>query len=256
DKNPPVTVKRNPQVDSNNIVQVQYFDRNNKYNQATASEPEAGSIALYGPRKLAPQVLNMISDSTVERKINAIAVRRLVHLQNTYSFKLQAKFLFLEAMDLVTISDPLLGIDALPVRLTKVTENDQYELECEAEPYIHGLHSLDILETTPVAPYSPNVDAVPANVNAPIIFEPPLRMCLSGKPEVWFVVSDSDPNYGGCVVYTSTDGGATYKPVGTITGNAATGVLTADFPAAADPDTADTLSVDLTESLGTLDNFD
>lgn len=253
---PVLSVDRKAQVDSNNIVQVQYLDRNNKYNQATASEPEAGAIALYGPRKLAPQVLNMISSSTVARKINAIAVRRKVYIRNTYSFKLHSRYLWLEAMDLVTITDPKIGISKLPVRLTKIAENESYELECEAEPYFYGLHSPDIVASTPITPNSPNTGAVPANVNTPIIFEPPLRMCLSGKPELWFVVSDSDPNYGGCVVYASTDGGTTYKPIGTITGNAATGVLTADFPAAADPDTADTLSVDLTESLGTLGNFD
>jgi hypothetical protein len=252
DKTPPVTVIRNAQADSNDIVQTQYFDRNNKYNQATASEPESGSIALYGPRKLAPKVLNMIVSSDVARKVNAISVRRRTYLRNGYAFKLHPKFIFLEAMDLVTITEPKLGINKLPVRLTKVVENDKYELECEAEPYIYGVHAPDILETTVLSPYVPNPSAEPADINTPIIFEPPLRMCLSGKPEVWFVVSDSDPTYGGCVVFVSTDGGSTYNMLGTITGNAPTGILTADFPASSDPDETNTLSVDLTESLGTL----
>lgn len=96
-------------------------------------------------------------------------------------------------------------------------------------------------------------------VNPPIIFEPPLRMCLSGAPEIWTVVSDSDPNYAGCFPQFSTDFGSTWKQLVDITGNsiilgnATTGSVTgADLPSHVDVDADDTLVLNLIESNGNL----
>lgn len=63
--------------------------------------------------------------------------------------------------------------------------------------------------------------------------------------------------WGSANVWVSTDGGADYgsAPVGVIPGPSAIGVLTATYPSHADPDTTDTLSVDLTKSLGALRAF-
>jgi putative tail protein len=58
-------------------------------------------------------------------------------------------------------------------------------------------------------------------------------------------------NWGGCQVWISGDG-STYSLAGTIYRGARQGVLTAMLPSHADPDTVDTLSVDLTESQGSL----
>src|SRR6266849_9855873 len=78
-----------------------------------------------------------------------------------------------------------------------------------------------------------NMLVAPGNTNAPIIFEPPAG--LSGGDQLW----------------VSSDGN-TYALAGTIYRGARQGVLTATLPSHADPDTADTLSVDLTESQGQL----
>jgi len=57
------------------------------------------------------------------------------------------------------------------------------------------------------------------------------------------------PNWGGCQVWVSSDG-STYALAGTIYRGARQGVLTASLPSHADPDTTDTLSVDLAQSQG------
>jgi hypothetical protein len=57
--------------------------------------------------------------------------------------------------------------------------------------------------------------------------------------------------WGGCTVWLSTDG-TTYTSVGQQNGPAVMGKTTADWPAAADPDTTNDLPVDLSESGGTL----
>jgi hypothetical protein len=90
----------------------------------------------------------------------------------------------------------------------------------------------------------------PGNTNPPVIFEPPASLAGSGQPAVW-IVATGGPNWGGCLAYISTDGN-TYAPAGEIYAGARQGILTAPLPAGADPDTTDTLSVDLTISAGQL----
>jgi hypothetical protein len=87
----------------------------------------------------------------------------------------------------------------------------------------------------------------PGSTNPPVVFEPPPGLTY-GVNEIWGVASGG-ADWGGCQVWVSTDG-ATYGLVGTIYAGAVTGVLTATLPAAADPDTADTIAVDLSQSRG------
>lgn len=63
--------------------------------------------------------------------------------------------------------------------------------------------------------------------------------------------------WGSADVWISTDGGVSFgnAPVTTIPGPSAIGPLTAAFASGSDPDTTHTLSVDLTESVGSLDAF-
>ncbi|EPQ0330708.1 phage tail baseplate protein, partial [Acinetobacter baumannii] len=62
----------------------------------------------------------------------------------------------------------------------------------------------------------------PGNVNAPVIFEPPLDL-TDGKSQVWVAVSGGI-NWGGCNVWTSLDN-TTYEMIGTIYGSARYGQL-------------------------------
>lgn len=87
----------------------------------------------------------------------------------------------------------------------------------------------------------------PGNTNPPIIFEPPPALS-GGAFEVW-VIASGGADWGGCQVWVSSDN-ATYALAGTIYRGARQGVLTASLPSNADPDTTNTLSVDLTQSGG------
>src|SRR5579862_1831450 len=91
--------------------------------------------------------------------------------------------------------------------------------------------------------------ANPGDSNPPIILEPPPALS-GGDLEVW-VIASGGAEWGGCQVWISTDN-ATYALAGTIYRGGRQGTLTAALPSHADPDTGDTLSVDLTESQGQL----
>jgi hypothetical protein len=96
-------------------------------------------------------------------------------------------------------------------------------------------------------PLDPLAD--PGDTNPPVLFEPPPGL-TSGATEVW-IIATGGANWGGCQIWLSLDG-TTYAYAGTIYRGGRQGVLTAALPSHADPDTADTLSVDLTESHGQL----
>ena len=102
-------------------------------------------------------------------------------------------------------------------------------------------------ETGAGLPLDPLVD--PGDTNPPVLFEPPPGL-TSGATEVW-IIATGGINWGGCQVWVSLDG-TTYAYAGTIYRGGRQGVLTAPLPSHADPDTADTLSIDLTESHGQL----
>ena len=260
DGGPLWTVTRKAQVDSNNIAQIQSFDRNSDYAPTTASEPFSAAIALFGPRKESPINLPMLQDPNVARRILNVIVNSYNQIRNTYKGTVRAGFMALLPMDVASINESKLGISNLPVRITKVTENDDFTLEIEAEQFVYGAHAPNqIIQATASSPYAVGDGGDPGSVNTPIIFEAVPRLGQqNNQGELWLVVSGSSVNYGGCAVLVSTDGGSSYNsptPNASIQGNAITGVTTADWPAANDPDTTHDLSVDLTESNGTLETY-
>jgi hypothetical protein len=94
------------------------------------------------------------------------------------------------------------------------------------------------------------ITAVPPNVNPPIIFEPSNDF-TGNQVKVVMIVTGPGTNWGGAQVWASADG-TTYGQIGTVYEGGVQGVLTAPFPSHSDPDTVDTLSVDVTMSEGSV----
>lgn len=91
--------------------------------------------------------------------------------------------------------------------------------------------------------------AAPGPINPPVIFEP--GPDLSGNSlEVW-IIGSGGPNWGGAQIHVSFDD-STYGLIGFLIAGASQGVLSAPFSAGADPDTVNTLSIDLSMSRGAL----
>ena len=126
-------------------------------------------------------------------------------------------------------------------------------LDCIAERFIYGLNHPAVKATTLATGTLVAANVDPGLVNTPIIFQPPLGMFPPGSaPKVCFVVSGLDRNFGGSIAQASVDGGASFPEVLGTCGPATTGDLTATFASGSDPDTVNTLAVDLTESNGAL----
>ena len=100
----------------------------------------------------------------------------------------------------------------------------------------------------------PDFNVAPPNVNTPVIFEPNPSL-TGGLNEVWVIATGMPPDWGGAAIYVSISASA-YQYIGTVYVGAPQGVLTAPLAAygGGNPDTTNTLAVDLSESGGQLRN--
>jgi hypothetical protein len=275
----PLHIVRSTPADANNMIEVECLDRQNNYNTAVTEAFDQGSIDVYGVRRDTSTKARLITDPLYVGGIVAqLLLQRQLLYRNTYTFKLGWKYILLEPMDLVQITDSRLGANALTVRITAVEEDDEGTLSITAEDFF-GAYSPTVLYppanySPPAAPsilgagggtaapavkqasgaavggFVPNWSLDAGNVNTPLIFEPPAAL-LSGDLEIWVALSGGS-NWGGAQVWISSDGNS-YAFAGNVSSPAAQGVLAATIGnSGGNPDTTDICLVDLTECRGAL----
>lgn len=258
----PVTVVRNENQDPRsipNLLRIQHKSRGSGfYSDITTTWRDDASITRFGIVPGNPKNWPFIQDQATAVKCAAPVMRRYWMVESVnVKFKLPISHCLLDCYDLIALNDSALGWKGFPVRLTSMQEDDNRVISCEAEPFIYGAHAPS--EQTPAATISTGFGAsknavVTTQVNTPIIFEPVYQL-TGGDEEIWFCVSDTDPNYGGCNIYMSSDG-LDYTFIGALVGNSTMGsVYNSTYPSTPDPDVTDTLYVDLTESNGVLGSF-
>lgn len=256
---PPIVVQRARPQDNYNSLPIEFSDRSNMYNVNSITVSDSMDITIQGPMPGASKSYHGVKDSTTAQLVGRTVLKRnLMVKRKTIKGKLTAQDCLFIPMDLVLFSEPSLGPNPVPGRFTKLTENPDFTWDFEAEPYIYGA-SAPIIPSATGTPTPPNNNPVATNVdpgsaNTPIIFE--AIPAISDSPQIWFALSGANQFYGGCHVWISTDGGSTYSLAGTAGGSNAMGlVYSANYPSHTDPDTVDTLNVDLTQSLGALSTF-
>ena len=251
---PPVTITRNRPADAYNVLPIEHVNRLDAYNHTVTTIRDQGDIFKHGSIKASVRQMLFIHDQATAFKVGWPLVRRSTIVERlSFSFTLPKNYSWLDPYDLVSLKDKILDLNGFPVRFTSITENSTFDLECIAEPFYYGAHA-----PTPTMPASVpittsfNQNALPGDVNVPIILEPVGRLNqFSNQGAIWVIASGASPNYGGCVVFMSVDGGSTYTQQGIINGNATTGaVFQQDFPVGTDPDNVNTLFVDIGESFG------
>ena len=257
DNEDPLQVSRSDPYEAYNVWRLEIAERDNAYNLTTVESRDQNAIELYGMR-IAPTVTaHEICDPDIGLISGQLLLQRAVYIRNTYKFRLSWEYCLLDPMDLVTVTDSILGLSKAPVRITEIEEDENGFLSVTAEEFPLGAASATLYATQPVSNNPVNRAAAADAVNAPIIFEPPASLA-GPTPQVWIAASGgsggvADPNWGGANVWLSSDG-TSYNQIGTITAPARQGVLTASLPSygAVNPDTIDTLAVKTAESGGVL----
>ena len=252
--------------DAYNSVNVEFLDRSQQYAADLSPARDQANIDAFGLRAQDPVSLHCICDAGVAAHIAQLLVQRACYVRRTYSFQLDERYGLLDPMDLVTLTSGRL--DRVLVRLTQVKEESDGSISCTAEEMLVGAAHAALYTRQSAGGYVSNFAADPGSVSAPILINPPVGYVALGLAsvnataggvtassiayEAWAAVAGTNPQWGGCQVWASFDD-LSYQKVGEIDGRARYGVSTADFPAGTDPDTTNTLAVDLSTSLGELE---
>ncbi|MES2055814.1 MAG: phage tail protein [Pseudomonadota bacterium] len=248
--NDPVIVSRKRVSDQMNTVQIEYLDRANQYAPAIAEANDQALSDVYGRRSAGSQQAHLFATTTAANTSAQLLLQK-EYVRNTYSFTLDARYVVLDPMDIVTLTDAALGLDHTWARITEMTEQADGTIAFLAEEVPLGGGEPALYSFSSGQGFSPDYSADPGPVNVPIIFAAPTQL-TAGALQVWGAVSGASPNWGGCNIWISLDGGSSYAFIGTQIGAARMGVLNTLLPVMADPDVVDTPTVDLTESFGEL----
>ena len=249
----PVQMIRKRASDAYNSIKVEFLDRSQYYQPAIAQATNLAAINQYGLRQDSTRTFHMFCDGNAAQLSCTLQLQR-EQIQNIYSFTIDQRYIVLDPMDIIAITDSYLGITNQWVRILTITENDDLSLSVTAEEYLAGNGSAPLYNFEGGGGYLQNYNLDPGNANMPILFEPPAQ--YQEALEVIMGVCGGSI-FGGCQVWISTDG-ATYQLAGTITGANRMGVLTSSLPAVTEAvvgftyDTSSTLSVDLTQSQANL----
>jgi len=246
----PVTVQRTDPADGYNQIQLDIRDRSNAYNNTSVYWSDPASVNQYG--QLMANIIQadeICLQSTADTAAQLLGLRS-VYVRNTYQFKLGYGFVLLEPGDIITITEPNIGLSNFPVRVTSVEEGEDQILTVTCEEFPASIGQTVAQEREPAgaaSTYDPFVQ--PGNVNPPAIFEPPV-VATGGQAEVWVGLSGGE-NWGGAAIYLSFDG-ESYSQIGLYYTPIVQGRLANYLAEAADPDTTNTLYVDLSMSDSTL----
>jgi hypothetical protein len=247
----PIKVKRKSPAVAENDIKIEYLDRTNNYNVSVAEAMDQGSIDLYMQRPSSTIKMHGICQTSIASAIAQLVQQRNLYIRNEYDFQLSGmKYGHLEPMDIVTLTDSALGLSKYTVRIVQIEENDNWDLDIVAEDFPLGVGHAATYSRQGGSGLATNFNIDPGNVNAPVIFNAPGALTVTGY-EIWCALSGG-ANWGGCDIYASMDGGSSYKFVTRIYGASRYGVLSAPFASGSDPDTVNICAIDLTVSGGTL----
>lgn len=247
----PILVMRKTQADAFNQVQVEYQDRNNQYNVAIAEAKDQANIEAYGLRPMEIVKLHAIQDSVTANFAAFALLNRALYIRNQYQFTVGWKYCLLEPIiDFVTLTDAKLGLNKTPVRILSIEEDEDDNLLITAEEVPGGVAQPSTYGSTSGLGTVINYNVSPGSIQTPVFVNAPGRLTVTGY-EIWVALASTDLNWGGCQVWTSYDN-ATYKLAGIHYGESRFGYLTSDLSTGVDPDISETLTVDLSISLGDL----
>lgn len=262
-KNSPFVVVRNSRDQMLNNIKVRYLDRSNNYNPVLIEQKDEASIVAFGRER--PSDVKQLDFWCLGSAAQQSAMLQLIQAQIPRKFQMTVGrhfLLIMQLMGIYTITDPAQGLERQAGRLIEVQENSDFSLTWTLEEY-PGTVSAPAYGLEAAVGFQPNDNADPGAINPPVIFEPPAELCdvspLGAVLQVWAAVSGVNTAlWGGAFVHVSYDGQNYTKLPQPIIGAARMGVLSAALsaatinPAGQTVDTLDTLSVDLTESAGTL----
>lgn len=257
DNEDPIILTRMDPADAKNSYRLAVIDRANEYNAVPIQWKDQALIDRFGLKPAGDINAPEITSPYMASRLIAIYGQRNAWRRNEFRCKVPIAYCRLEPMDVVVCVDRNMG--TFSCRVKEIEEDDEDNLQLLLEDFPEGIGSAPAPPTEAPSNTPINTGTDPGPINSPILFEP--RSDLTGGiPQVWAAVSGGDgslydPNWGGCYVWLSTDGGVQYQQIGQIDSAARMGKLTAtlDPYGGSNPDTGNVLSVNLSPSNGELE---
>lgn len=227
-----VTYARKDSSEIYNRFTVEFINRANGYEKESVSYVDSDDLKEYGLRQASTTKALYIYTKKRAVFLAEELARKNKYERNQYTFKLDWAFCRLEVGDLVTLTDPSIGLNKQVALIDSVTEDAQGLLTFTAisraggnyDAAIYDVHDTD----RPFVDFSPE----PGDVDVPAIFQPPTELTSNGN-ELWIGAKGKNKNWGGCNVWVSDDN-QHYSEVGKITNSARLGSLAAAVNASAD----------------------
>lgn len=248
----PVQINRTAARDAKNWLQVQWSDRNNSYNNALQPEWDDNAIRLYGFRPDAALTYDFLTTPAAATFAGQKQVARNVYIRSKFKWKSDYRKSWLEPMDIVTLTDGG-SLWREPVRITEIEEAPDGTITFAAEEFPYGVATPAPYQRQVAASYQPTQGLSDPGPTTPFIFETTVQETNGSTNVLKVAATSTNPNWGGCNVWGSADG-VTYTKQGTIVSTSRLGVLSAPLALAADPDTTNSLMVDMSLSNGVIDS--
>src|SRR5579862_110074 len=131
----PIQVTRADPADCPNHVKIEIKDRGNSYNAAPYEWQDQGLVDQFGQIDSQVTEAHEICEQSIAAICCQLIGQRGAYIRNTYAFKLGYEFVLLEPGDLVTLTDPHLGLNQFPVRIRSVDEDESGNLSVVAEEF-------------------------------------------------------------------------------------------------------------------------
>lgn len=227
-----VTYSRKDSSEIYNRFTVEFVNRANGYEKESVSYVDNDDLKEYGLRQASTTKALYIYTKKRAVFLAEELARKNKYERNQYTFKLDWAFCRLEVGDLVTLTDPSIGLNKQVALIDSVTEDAQGLLTFTAisraggdyDAAIYDVHDTD----RPFVDFSPE----PGDVDVPAIFQPPTELTSNGN-ELWIGTKGKSKNWGGCNVWVSDDN-QHYSEVGKITNSARLGSLAVAVNVSAD----------------------
>lgn len=218
--NPPVVLETGLPQDNYNSLSISIKDRTGTSNNNTVLLTDSFDVSRQGPMTQGSRSWPWLQNPSMAVNAGWAVLRRnvIVERNGTYKFSLPACWSpILSLMDLVSLNEPTLSSDLIPVRITKIAENEtDMTIEVEAEKFVYGA-------SVPLPPGAGITGIVsgggggggtggqsdPGSVNTPIIFE--AIPAIANQPELWMSVSGGSPIVNGIASATKVSGGSAYN---------------------------------------------
>lgn len=224
DKNSGALVEftREDNSESYNEITVEFLNRANSYEKETVSFQVLSDISRRGLRPASTKNIHFFHTKKRAQTAAEYLAMKSLYARNQYKFRLAWSHCLLEPGDLVTLTDPHLGLDHTLVRINEVDEAADGELEFSAFAASVGIASSVRYEVIDAERPTLDTNIEPGNAKTPLIFS--VASAIEPRAIAIATCGVNPDTWGGAVIWVSFDDVA-YWRIGEVKGPARYGAL-------------------------------